>query len=532
MNVTFPRLARTILTSIGIAATLVLATGAAQAQQRGGTLRMVVFPEPPVLVSAANSSTFPGIVSTKIHEGLLKYDANQKPQPSLATSWTVAPDGKTVTFQLRRGVTWHDGKPFTSADVKFSMEKVWKTLHPRGRTVFGGVSEVQTPDDHTAVVKLDTPSPSMMGSLSGYESQVVPKHIYDGTDFNTNPRLSSPIGTGPFVFKEWRKGEFIRLERNPNYWDAGKPYLDAIIVRIIPDQGATATAFETNELDIGFFNPVPLGDVKRLSALPNLAVETKGYGYFGAQYLLELNLRNEYLKDVRVRRAMMHAIDRQFLVDNVWYGYGKVATGPVPSSASQFYSADVPAYPFDVAKANALLDEAGYKRGANGMRFKIVQNYPILSEVPRTAEYLKQALAKVGIDVEMRSLDLGSFIRSVYSNYDFEMTNNYIYMLTDPTVGVQRLYWSKNIIKGVPFANVVGYTNPDVDRLLVAAQTESNLQQRQAQFKEFQQIIQRELPILNLFELQLTTLYNKRVQNHTTGIDAPYASFAEVYLAK
>ena len=525
------RVARKVVQCVGLACAVLLAD-VVHAQQKGGTLRMVVFPEPPVLVSAANSSTFPAIVSTKIHEGLLKYDLAMKPQPSLATAWSVSPDGKTVTFQLRKGVTWHDGKPFTSADVKFSLEKVWKVLHPRGRTIFGNVTEVETPDDFTAVVKLEKPSPSMMLSLSGYESQVVPKHIYDGTDFNTNPRLSAPIGTGPFMFKEWRKGEFIRLERNPNYWDKGKPYLDAIIVRIMPDAGATATAFETGELDIGFFNPVPLGDVKRLSALPTLAVETKGYGYFGAQYLLEMNLRTEYTKDVRVRRAIMHAIDRQFLVDNVWYGYGKVATGPVPSSAAQFYSADVPTYPFDVAKGNAILDEAGYKRGANGMRFKIVQTYPILSEVPRTAEYIKQALAKIGIEVEMRTLDLGAFIRNVYSNYDFEMTNNYIYMLSDPTVGVQRLYWSENIKKGVPFANVAGYSNPDVDRLLVAAQTETNLQKRQAQFKEFQQIIQRDLPLLNLFELQLTTLYNKRVRDHTTSIDGPYASFADVYIAK
>lgn len=525
-------LTRIALRGAGLASALLFASVAVHAQQKGGTLRMVVFPEPPVLVSAANSSTFPALVSTKIHEGLVKYDLQMKPLPSLATSWTVSPDGKTYTFQLRKGVTWHDGKPFTSADVKFSLEKVWKVLHPRGRTVYGSVIEVQTPDEFTAVFKLDKPSPAIMQSLSAYESQVVPKHIYDGTDFNTNPRLSSPIGTGPFVFKEWRKGEYIRLERNPAYWDAPKPYLDAIIVRIIPDQGTTATAFETGELDIGFFNPVPLGDVKRLSALPSLAVETKGYGYFGAEYLLELNLRNETLKDVRVRRAIMHAIDRQFLVDNVWFGYGKVATGPVPSSAAQFYSGDVPNYPFDVAKANALLDEAGMKRGANGMRFKIVQTYPILSEVPRTAEYIKQALAKIGIEVEMRSVDLGSFIRNVYSNYDFEMTNNYIYMLTDPTIGVQRLYWSKNIIKGVPFSNVSGYSNPEVDRLLVAAQTEVNVAKRQALFKKFQQIIQRDLPLLNLLELQLTTLYNKRVLNHTTSIDSPYASFADVSLAK
>jgi peptide/nickel transport system substrate-binding protein len=141
-------------------------------------------------------------------------------------------------------------------------------------------------------------------------------------------------------------------------------------------------------------------------------------------------------------------------------------------------------------------------------------------------------MARIGIEVDLRSSDLASFIRNVYSNYDFEVTNNYLYMLPDPTVGIQRLYWSENIKKGVPFANVVGYSNPDVDRVLVAAQTEMDVAKRQALFKEFQQIVQRDLPILNLFEMNMTTLYNKRVNNHTIGADGPYASFAEVHLSK
>lgn len=506
------------------------APGVADAQASGGVLRMVVFPEPPVLVSAANSSTFPGIVSTKIHEGLVRYDESMKPLPALATSWDFAPDGKKVTFKLRPGVTWHDSKPFTSADVKFSLEKVWKELHPRGRTVYGSVASVEIPDDLTVVVTLDKPSPSMAVSLSGYESQVVPRHIYEGKDFATNPALSAPIGTGPFMFKEWRRGEYIRLVKNPSYWDAGKPHLDEIVIRIIPDPGATAAAFEAGEIDIGFFNPVPLADVKRLSALPQLAVETKGYEYFSAQYLMELNLRNEYLKDVRVRQAMMHGIDRNFLVNAIWFGYGKPATGPIPSTVADYYSADVATYPFDVAKANKILDDAGYKRGANNMRFKLVENYPVLSEVPRTAEYFRQAMARIGIEIELRSLDLGSFIRNIYTNYDFDVTNNYIYMLSDPTVGIQRLYWSENIKKGVPFANVVGYSNPEVDRALVAAQTENDVSRRKELFKIFQQKVQEDLPILNLFELKLTTLYNRRVRNHLSGPDAPYASYADVSL--
>src|ERR1700719_418203 len=190
------------------------------------------------------------------------------PRPALAESWTAAPDGKTYTFKLRRGVTWHDGKPFTSADVKFSLEEIWKKLHPRGRVTFGKVTAVDTPDASTVVVRLSESTPMLLAALSSYESQGLPKHVYEGKDFTTHPALNAPIGTGPFVFKECEKGE----------------------------------------VQLGVFNPVPLSDVKRLTALPNVKAETRGYEYFAPMYMMEINLRDEHLKDKRVRHAILHAL--------------------------------------------------------------------------------------------------------------------------------------------------------------------------------------------------------------------------------
>ena len=182
---------------------LLAGAGVAASQPRaGGTLTIVQGAEPATLVSGVNTSTFIGTVSTKIHEGLLDYDFDLKPRAALAESWTVAPDGKTYTFKLRRGVTWHDGKPFTSADVKFSLEEVWKKLHPRGRVTFAKVTAVDTPDANTVVLRLSEATPMLLAALSSYESQVFPKHVYEGKDFATNPATNTPIGTGPFVFKE------------------------------------------------------------------------------------------------------------------------------------------------------------------------------------------------------------------------------------------------------------------------------------------------------------------------------------------
>src|SRR5258706_2496621 len=532
MPPTCNRSAPHVLAMFIIATLFTLASHAILAQQRGGTLKVVLFPEPPALVSLATPSVYAGVVSTKMHEGLVTYDFAMNPKPALAESWSTSADGKTVTFKLRKGVTWHDGQPFTSADVKFSLEQVWKVLHPRGRTTYANVTAVETPDDSTVIVKFSAPAPALMASLSAAESQVLPKHIYEGTEFTKNPKFTAPIGTGPFMFKEYKRGEYISLVRSPNYWDKGKPYLDGITVLIVPDAGARAALFETGEADIGYFNPVALVDVERLKKLPDLAVETKGYNYFAPVFVQEVNLRDPYLKDVRVRQAIMHALDRKFIVNNIWFGYGKEATGPISSAVSRFYNGDVPKYPFDVAKANKILDDAGYARGANGTRFKITHVNTVFSESARTADYFKQALARVGIDVELKSYDVGGFIREIYTNYNFGVTNNFMFCLPDPSVGVQRLYTTANIKAGVPFANAPGYSNPIVDKAMETAQTENDPAKRVALYADFQRQVQTDLPALVLFEMDYITLYNKRVNNHTMGAKPPFASFADMYLKK
>ncbi len=505
----------------------------AQEPVKGGTLTMVVQPEPPGLVSAFNSAGPIGVVSTKILEGLITYDYDMNPKPSLAETWKVSPDGKTITFNLRKGVKWHDGKDFTSADVQFSALKVWKELHPRGRSTFAKLTAVETPSPLIAIFKLSEPSPYMMSALSGYEGQILPKHLYDGTDIPQNPYNNKPVGTGPFVFKEWQKGNFILLERNPAYWDKAKPYLDKIVMRIIPDASARAAAFETGEVLLGGFSPVPLNDVKRLEATGKFDLETKGYEYLAPLFLLEFNLKNKYLQDKRVRQAIAHAVNKDLVVKTVWFGFGKPATGPVPSVLTQFYSAAVPQYPFDIKKADQLLDDAGFKRGTDGKRFKLVHDFlPYGSDYQRTAEYLKQALGKVGIDVEIRSQDTAAFLKRVYTDGEFDMTSNFFYALPDPTIGVQRIYWTKNIKKGVPFSNASGYSNPEMDKVIEAAQIEHDRKKRKELIGRLQSIAQEDLPVLDLFEVRFFTLANKKVQDHTNSAEGVYGSFSGVWLKK
>ena len=512
---------------------MALAAGAAaqDAPKRGGTLTYLVFPEPPMLTSALSTAGPISQVSPKIFDGLVTYDFNFAMKGQLAESWQVSEDGKTIRFNLRRGVKWHDGKDFTSADVAFSVLKVWKIAHARGRSTFANVTAVETPDAHTAILKLSAPAPYLMNALASMESQVVAQHIYDGKDLQTNPANSAPVGTGPFKFAEWRKGSHIVLERNPDYWDKPKPYLDRIVIRIVPDAGGRAAAMESKEADLVGMSVIPLNDVRRLASLPHLAVETRGYEYLAIVSYLTFNLDRGPFKDARVRRAVAHAVDRNFVNRVVWFGYGRPATGPIHHALVKAYSPDVPGYAFDPAMAEKLLDEAGFKRGANGVRFKITHDYmPFGEQFVRLAEYLKQALGRVGIEVEIRNQDFATFVKRIFTDRDFDLMSFFANNASDPTIGVQRFYWSKNFQPGVAFSNSAKYLNPEMDKLLEQAQVEPDEAKRKAVFAQMQRLAMTDLPYLPLTHLDMVTLYNKRVRNHTIGADGVHANFADVYI--
>lgn len=294
---------------------------AAQAEtltpKRGGTLNFLAEPEPPVLTSLVSTSGAVMKVNAKVIEGLLNYDFDMKPTPQLATSWSVSPDGKQYTFHLRKGVKWHDGQNFTSADVAFSILTV-KKYNSRGQGTFANVTEVKTPDPYTAILELSKPAPYLLSAFSANEAPIVPKHLYEGTNILSNPHNTAPIGTGPFVFKEWVRGSHILYERNPNYWDTPKPYVDKLVVKIIPDAATRTIALETGALDLGSDSPVPLSEIERIKKNPKLGIETNGYGYSPTQTRIEFNLDNPYLKNLKVRQAIAHSINIDVLKNVVW----------------------------------------------------------------------------------------------------------------------------------------------------------------------------------------------------------------------
>ena len=204
-----------IFATVFLVASMCLMSFVAQAQKPGGTMVFLVQPEPPTMAGYVSTSGPIGLLGPKIYAGLFDYDNDGRMIPVLAESYEMSADGKTVTF---KGVKWHDGKPFTSADVQFSIMDVLKKVHPRGPNTFKEVSSIDTPDDHTAIFNLDNPAPYMMRGFSAYESPMVPKHHLEGQDIKSAKLGNNPEGTGPFIFNEWKKGQYIRLDKNENYW--------------------------------------------------------------------------------------------------------------------------------------------------------------------------------------------------------------------------------------------------------------------------------------------------------------------------
>ena len=257
----------------------------------------------------------------------------------------------------------------------------------------------------------------------------------------------------------------MRFDRNPEYWRPGEPISIASWRGSSAMRRRAARRWQTSEINYGGFNAIPYFDVARLTKVAGIASTTKGYEMQSPIVELDFNTRVKPFDDVRVRQAISISIDRKFVIDNIWFGFGKPATGPISSNfkPNGIYTSDVRNYnlPNGADVANKMLDEAGYKRKADGTRFEIVHDVtPYGDEWQRFGEYVKQALAKIGIKATIRYEDVPTWLRRIYTDYDFQLTSNWVQNLADPVIGIDRLYSSWSIKKGTIFVNGSGLEPP------------------------------------------------------------------------
>jgi peptide/nickel transport system substrate-binding protein len=393
-------------------AVLACAAGAAHAQtvnKTRVTLAMVL--EPPGMdPTMAPAAAIGEIVHYNVLEGLTKINVDGSVTPLLAESWTMDPDGKSYTFTLRQGVKFHDGEGFDADDVKFSFERAKdeKSTNKAKKAVFDNIRRVDAPDAHTVILTLENADPNFLFRMGENTAVILDAKSAANT-------ATKPVGTGPFTFEEWKKGTSVALKKWPGYRDAKSIKLERVTFRFINDPAARVAALLAGDID-----GVPRLDapqaVKQLQADKRFTVaigDTAGKG------ILAINNKKKPFDDVRVRRAIAHAIDRKAFIDGVLEGLGKpIGSHFAPTDAGYVDLTD--AVPFDVEKAKALLKEAGVATPLN-----VTLTLPPPQYARKGGEVIAAQLAKAGIVAKIENVEWAQWLGGAFKgNFDLTIINH------------------------------------------------------------------------------------------------------------
>ncbi|MBF0279484.1 MAG: hypothetical protein HQM13_16925 [SAR324 cluster bacterium] len=502
----------------------------ADGPKRGGTM-VYVTPKIPSL-NPMHGSFIAGTVATQIFAGLTRLNEKDEVVPYLAKSWSFSDGGKTITFKLAENATFHDGKPITSEDVAFSIGIVLKN-HRFGKQMFGPIEEMDTSDPHTLILHLSKPhGPLLVAATSPRHLPIMPKHVYGVGDFNKNPAHKNPVGSGPFTITDKKLDEYIIMDRNKNHFDGERPYLDRVIGRVVLDKTSVRVGLEKNQFQMadagGQIRYRDITDFEKISHLKVTELKTPN----GGGTYLELNNRKEFFKNKKVRQALAYAIDRDYLADVLHDGRSKASVGPIPFS-NLFFDNKLKGYPLDIEKANQLLDEAGYPKKENGIRFEFKVAYIAPPFAPDDqliiGEHIGTSLKKVGIKVIQQPLPRSSWSAKM-KNWDYDSALPRVGDKVDPAVGVGRLYRCDNI-KHQPYTNTSGYCNEKVDELFIKAALEPDQGKRMAIYSEVQKLLLDEIPMIWLKDSVYWRFHHKELwipkYGHTEFFDEMYWKTAQ-----
>jgi peptide/nickel transport system substrate-binding protein len=458
----------------------------------------------PILASDGASHDIAGY----IYNGLVKLDKDLNIVGDLAESWDVSKDNLTITFYLRKGVKWHDGSPFTAHDVMYTYKVI---IDPKTPTPYSGdfkeVKEAQVIDDYTFRVIYKRPfAPGLMS----WGTSVLPKHLLEGTDITKSPLARKPVGTGPYMFKEWTGGDRVVLIANDNYFD-GKPYIGRHMTRVIPDSATIFLELKHNAVDITTLTPLQF---KKQTEYPAFKREFNKYKYLSFTYVyLGYNLRHEHFKDKRVRQAISYAINKEELIEGILMGQGVEATGPYKPDM-WVYNGNVKKYVYDKEKALNLLAEAGYQKGADGVLRKDGKPFEftiMLSQGnqvrTQSAEIIQRRLSEIGIQAKIRVIEWASFINEFIDKKNFEaVILGWTITQSDPDL-FDIWHSSK---QGPKELNFMSFENKEVDELLVKARHTFDREERKKYYDRVQEILADEQPYTFLFIPYATLAVHKR----------------------
>lgn len=441
-------------------------------------------------------------------------DLNEKSEfvPELAESWESGDERRSLIYHLRRGARWSDGQPVSAYDVKFSYDLLMDTLvaSPH-RDVAEYVRQVVVVDSYTVRFEFTQPYPYEVFDTAG---EILPRHILENADrksLRSHPFGRMPLASGPFMLKKWDNQQYVELVPNPNYF-GGRPFLDRVIFKIIPNQANLLTQLRTGEIDMVI--GVSPEDVQPLrEANPNVRIHpVSGRVYYYTSY----NQANPMFSEVKVRQALTMAVDRQRIIDALLFGYGRPCVGCIPPMLDWAYNDQIQPFPYDPVSARQLLAECGWTDhdgdgwlDKDGRKFDFVLKTDAANQLKSdVAIIIQEQLRKIGISVQIQPVEWTTLLEELRArNFDAYIGGWSASLYVDPTP----IFHSS----ATDIFNYNHYSNPEVDRLIEQGREEIDPQKAAPIWKEMQELVYRDQPYTFLFWIDRIVAINDRFENVT-----------------
>lgn len=418
-----------------------------------------------------------------LYNRLVKLDASKQIIPDLAKDWEVSDDGLVITFNLKENAKWHDGKPVTSKDVKYTFDTIKENKTYYFSTRLEIISSIETPDDHTVIFKMNNPDVSFIADLGWYATFILPEHVFNnGEKWEDNPASKNPIGSGPFKFSEFKQGVNVTLLPNKDYHD-GAPKLDKLVFSIIPDDQTAIQALINGEIDV--FDNVPSSSVDQLNANDKIRLALNEYP---SPARMIFNLNDKVLQDVNLRKAIATAINKEEISKKVYNGVQKPEFNMYPALIEWVSNSEETSPHFSIEEARKILEDAGYKKNADGFYVTgITIDVFEGSGYPDMANLMKATLAEAGIAIEVKVSEFNAWSQKVSVNRDFMLELQGGFMGPDPAALAKRFGTGEG-------SNYGEYSNAQFDELTAKGAATGDQAMRAQYYKEAQALLAKDLP--------------------------------------
>jgi peptide/nickel transport system substrate-binding protein len=497
--------------------------------RRGGAIVLALGADAAVINPSISIGVPDLLTGCIVYEGLIRFGKGFQIVPALAKSWTISDDQLTYRFQLE-DAKWHDGKPVTSSDVKFSLLEVSSKLGPKFIAPGKFIDSIDTPDPKAVVIKLKQPFGPFLFSLACEQNAaILPEHVFRDKDVTAVSANETPIGSGPFKLTERVRGDRLVFSRNADYWRKGEPYLDRIIIKLMPDTSARVLALRSGQIDLIDYYYFPLSAFATFKG--DNRFQFREVSYPNNEVMI-INTKNTPFDRPKVRQALLTALDRNFIVKTIFYDLGQPAQSAIDTrlwAHDPTVSYDK-TYPFNPDRAKKLLDEAGLPVGADGTRFALRLVYdPGRPEYTPLAQALQRFWGAVGIKVAMEPSERAVMLKRVFTDYDYDVTLQNYTTSGDPALGIARLYVTDSIKSGQTFNNASRYSNPEVDAYFAQGRDGTSREARIEAYKKVQHILLEELPTIPYYQQAQMEASTSKLRGLDKGM---YTWWGSIWLAR